>query len=263
MDKNNESAITTKNDLPTVKVSDMSLNVFGVNPKRLKHESNMMRSENILVLPINTLRIVDVMVELEIEHAIDPKNVKPLVEIIYLVTHRKIKDLAELHNIDSETVREFIDDNIVKYYNSSPRTPLYEMLDTLSKQRFVHKIYTLFENEKLKENELWANNIYYDGTVQGLIDTIEKYSITALVVADVDIIGELVCNLKYNLDYFTLFVANYGYNYTKFMDTYTIKYLFDIDANSPYAEMSLFDVYDYPFPKDLINKYKNQKENQV
>ena len=55
--------------------------------------SNIAKQEKILVLPYNTLRIVDVMLQIEIEKAKNPKWTEPLDKVIAKVTARKIKDI--------------------------------------------------------------------------------------------------------------------------------------------------------------------------
>ena len=172
---------------------------------------NMRRHDNVLILPHNTLRIVDAMVQLEIELAKDKNKVHPLEEIVYISIMRKEKDLGKFNHIDSDLVNDIIKYKWAKYYDIAPRSYFYPFLDMITHQKFIDKVYILFDTKNASDSAY--ENIYYDGSIEELINIINSKNITCLIIDDVDKLYNIMKTNKINFDGKTVLISNLGYNY--------------------------------------------------
>ena len=184
---------------------------FNINIDKLIDSNNIERNEKILILPHNTLRIVDTFVQVELEKMKDPNWCESVEEVIYRVVTRSIKDLGKMNNMDSELVKELIDMDWARYYEIAPRTYIYELIDLLHQQSFVTDIVALFHKKEAWDNAVKCD--YYDGTIEGLENYIENNGITAIFMDDISLLKSLIDRKNINMDWKTIFISKMGYNY--------------------------------------------------
>ena len=106
-------------------------NNFQLKLDRFTNIRNIDRKEKILILPHNTLRVVDTFVQVELEKMKDPKWFETVEEVLFRVLTRKEKDLGKFNDMDSKLVKDLIDTEWSRYYEIAPRTYIYELLDVL------------------------------------------------------------------------------------------------------------------------------------
>lgn len=189
--------------------------------------SNIAKQEKILVLPYNTLRIVDVMLQIEIEKAKNPKWAEPLDKVIAKVTARKIKDMGKWNNVDSDIVHDLLKINFSKYYDLAPRTNIYPLLGILKNQKFISSIIVLSEDKNIYEEDFI--NEYYDGSIDKLETFISENGITAIFMDDIELLKTLVDRKKIDMTGMSIFISRMGYNfYSPDGSILLMKYMQDI-----------------------------------
>lgn len=198
-------------------------------------QDNIMRQEKMLILPYNTLRVFDFMVQADLEKIINPDVELDFMRTLRKVLTRSIKDLGKMNGIDSDMVKKLMEDSWMHYYELAPKTNLYGMIETLEQQSFMSDIIVLFHKKHCKDEDF--TNAYYDGSIEQLEKFIIENSITALVIDDVELLMTLINRGNVPLDWKTVFISKLGYNYyrdkehdallmkhsTEFTDKYTLE----------------------------------------
>lgn len=220
-------------------------------------EDNMMRKESILILPQNTLRLTDVMMQMEIDKADGKLFNEKLDDTIWKLVNRIHKDLSKYNkNIDKSLIDELYEKNFSIYYELSPRTLLYEILDILSHQKFIDKTTVLFSNKSIKkaEDDIFSCD-YYDGTIESLENYMNDKNITCLVFDDMELLKTINDRKNVSLTRKTFFVSKMGYNfYRDSIGKLRLKYYNDIFKENPTMELCTIDLFN--FPRSVIDKFK-------
>ena len=76
--------------------------------KQIISTNNIKRKEKILVLPHNTLRVVDVIAQMEIERLKNPKWNGSFQDLLFDMLTRSEKDLGKYNDVDSEVVNNIV-----------------------------------------------------------------------------------------------------------------------------------------------------------
>lgn len=216
-------------------------------------ENNMLRKENILILPYNTMKIVDVIVQLEL-FKLAGNKMPPLEEVIFRVVTRTHKDLSVYNDCNQELIDQMVKLDYKRLYELSPGTEIVDIIHILSLQKFVNNIYVLFDDDRLVDNTNKYTNIYYDGTLDELINVINKYEITAIVMDDVEILKDIYDKDKLLLENKTIMIPKYGYNYYRNKNgDLRLKYYNDYFSKVTHLEIGTPDI--IKFSKDILNKY--------
>lgn len=195
-------------DKPKVLVSREIANEID---QKLLTDLNITRSEKMLVLPYNTLRVFDMFVQADINRAKDPNWKGDFMTLLRQVITRSEKDLGKMNGIDSEIIKKMMNDSWMHYYEMSPRTNFYAMIETLQQQSFMSDCIALFHKKNCKDDML--TNAYYDGTIEGLEKFINDNTITAICMDDVELLMTLINRGNINLNWKTIFISKIGYNY--------------------------------------------------
>ena len=204
----------------------------GYHPERLTPVNNMKRQEKILVLPYNTLRLVDTFVQVEIEKSKNPKWFMNLEDVIYMLITRKEKDLGKFNKVDSNVVKACLEEDWARYYEIAPRTLIYGLLEFLEKQSFVSDIIALFHKKDCYDEALKCD--YYDGTIEGLDKYIEENEITAIIMDDIELLKTLIERKKIDLSWKTFFISRLGYNFFRSPNgTLLMKYVINLTNEVP------------------------------
>lgn len=196
-------------------------------------ENNMMRKEKMLILPYNTLRIFDFMVQVDLEKVKDPNWKGQFEDVLRKVVTRTERDMGKFNGIDSDMVNRLMYDSWMHYYELAPRTNLYGMIETLSQQNFMNDIIVLFHKQNCKEEEY--TNAYYDGTIEGLEKFINENEITALVMDDVELLMTLINRGNVPLDWKTIFISKLGYNYYRHKESGALLMKHSLEFTSKYT----------------------------
>lgn len=224
----------------------------------MEYQDNYKRNEKILILPHNTLRIVDAMYTMEII-AYHTKKIPDFEENLFKCVTRKEKDLSKIFNIPDHLKTKF-SSNWAKYWDISPKTNLYEYINIVAKQKFTDNVIVLFSDKNAKDDVFESD--YYDGTMEGLEKYITENRITAVVIDDIDILVELVERKNINLDNLSFIISRIGYNYewNDFVQILMPKQkLYDIEKEY-YLEVAMIALFD--FPKSLIQKMRGGNNNE-
>ena len=80
--------------------------------------------------------------------------------MILRIISRKVKDLGEFNKLDSKTINDTIDEKWSEYYETAPRTNLYDLCDFLTKQNFISDIVVLFHKKILYDSFLKKYSSY-------------------------------------------------------------------------------------------------------
>lgn len=218
---------------------------------------NMMRGESILILPKNTLRLTDAMVQLEINKAQNNLFKDKFDEMIWKLVSRTQKDLS-LYNkdVDKDLIDELYKVNFHTYYDLSPRTLMYEIIDIMINQKFVTKSVILFDNANATDETYRYE--YYDGSIKSLENYINDNGVTCMVFDDMELLKTLYDRGNVSFKRKTFIVSKMGYNYYK--DEHNrlrLKYYDEIHKNNPTIELTSIDLYN--FSKDVIDKFSDGK----
>lgn len=183
---------------------------------QLISENNILRKEKILVLPYNTLRVFDTCLQADLERIKDPNWNGDFETTLKHVLTRTEKDLGKFNGIDSDMVNKLMNEAWIHYYEIAPKTNLYSLLDILNKQSFVSDIIVLFPKKGISEDDY--TNAYYDGSIEELENFINKNSITAIVMDDVELLMTLINRGNVDLNWKTIIISKLGYNYMRTQD---------------------------------------------
>ena len=216
----------------------------------MEFQENYKRNEKILILPHNTLRVVDAMYQLEII-AHNTNKIPDFEENLYRCVCRKEKDLSKILNIP-EHIKHKFENNWAYYWDISPKTNLYEHIKIVSEQNFTDNVIVLFSDKNAKDDVFESD--YYDGTIESLENYIIENRITAVVMDDIDLLAELVYRKNINLDNLSFILSRIGYNY-EWNDKVQIlipkQKLYDIEKKY-YLEIATIALFD--FSESLIEK---------
>ena len=224
----------------------------------MEYQDNYKRNEKILILPHNTLRIVDAMYQLE-AIAYNTKKVPDFEENLYRCVTRKEKDISK--NIDiPDRIKSKFNNNWGLYWDISPRTNLYEYIKIVAEQKFTDDVIVLFSDHSAKDDVFSSD--YYDGTIEGLEKYILENKITAVVIDDIDLLEELVNRQNVNLDNLSFIISKIGYNY-EFDSSIGLlmpkKSLYEIEKKY-FLEIAMIALFD--FPESLIQKMNGGNINE-
>lgn len=227
------------------------------------YSNNMMRKERILILPYNTLRLVDFPLYYELSILSKEKN-KPLESpelVMYKLLTRKNKDFSSWFKADKELVDKLLVNNFYNYYKMSPRTYIYDYINILIRQNFVNFCKVLFaydsKGEK-PEDDIYESD-YYDGTLNGLEEYISKNGITAIVIDNIYTIYNIVKRGNISLNNFSIFISKIGYNVEKFVTNYPIMKYYEEITNSINVEICDLKLMD--FSKEFLTKLNSNRRN--
>lgn len=216
----------------------------------MKYQHNFNRSENILILPNNTLRVPDAIMRLELLKA---NNIElPDFEVnLYLTINRKNKDFTIGLEVPSWLKNKF-NNEWSYYWDIAPRTKMYEYINILSKQKFITNTTVLFSDKNAKDDVF--NYDYYDGS----IDSLEKYiidkEITAVVMDDIDLLCTISDRKKIDINNLSFIISKIGYNYEfdKELGSVMVKKdLYEAQKNS-FIEVAMLSLYN--FDKDISDR---------
>lgn len=226
-------------------------------------EDNMMRKEYILILPKNTLRLTDAMMQMEINNANGNILPETFDEMLWKLVTRSNKDLSIYNKgVDKKLIDELYEKNFSIYYELSPRTIMYEIIDILTHQKFIEKTVVLFSNKSIKkpEDDMFEYD-YYDGTIESLETYMNNMGTTCLFFDDIELLKKLNERKNFSLKRKTFFVSKMGYNFYREEKTkkLKLKYYDEIYKENPTIELSTINLFN--FPKTIIDKF-NKKGNK-
>ena len=223
----------------------------------MEYQENYKRNEKILILPHNTLRVVDAMYQLEIIVR-TTKKIPDFEENLYKCVNRKEKDLSKIFNIPKD-IQDKFNNNWAYYWDIAPRTNLYEYIKIVSEQKFTDDVTVLFSDKNAKDDVFKSD--YYDGTIDSLEKYIEGNRITAVVLDDIDLLVKLTNRKKVNLNNLSFIISRIGYNY-ELNELVQIpmpkQVLYDVEKQY-YLEVAMIALFD--FPKSLIDKMSGGIKN--
>ena len=227
-------------------------------------EDNMMRKEYILILPKNTLRLTDAMMQMEINNANGNPLPETFDEMLWKLVTRSNKDLSKYNKgVDKFLIDELYEKNFSIYYELSPRTLMYDILDILNHQKFIAKTVVLFSNKSMQkpEDDIFDYE-YYDGTIESLEQYMNNMGTTCLIFDDIELLKKLNERKNFSLKRKTFFVSKMGYNFYREDKTkkLKLKYYDEIYKENPTIELCTIDLFN--FPKSIINKF-NKKNEEV
>ena len=179
--------------------------------EKYTYEVNYKRNEKILVLPHNTLRVVDAMFQLELETKLY-KKIPEFEENLYRCICRKYKDYRECYDEEiPQVLLTKYKNNWGYYWDIAPRTDMYQYIKMIANQKFTDRVYVLFSDKSAEEPEFISD--YYDGSIEQLEKYIIDKSITAIILDDVDILKQLHERKNVNLHNMSFIFSRMGYNY--------------------------------------------------
>lgn len=224
-------------------------------------EDNMMREESILILPYNTLRVMDVPLQMEIDKAAGRLFHEPFDDIVFKMVTRSVKDLS-LYNrgVNKEILDELVKINYPTYYELAPRTMMYEIVTIMTNQKFIKKTTVLFPDKDTKDDVFEYD--YYDGTIESLEDYINYNEITCIIFDDMELLKTLNDRKNISLNEKSFIVSRVGYNfYRDKIGELRLKYYADLLKENRNMELTIMDLYN--FPESVIRKFnKKGKENK-
>ena len=223
-------------------------------------ESNIMRKESTLILPYNTLRIVDVLLQFEIYNSVGLLYKEPFERTVFKMVSRKEKELSKLNKgVDQSLLDQLLKVNFAEYYDMSPRTSLYEILQITKHQKFMTKMIVLFDDKKAKDDVF--DNVYYDGTIEGLEKNIIDNEITCIVLDDIKLLKKISDRGNIDLNYKTIMLSRMGYNYYR-DDTgrLLLKYYDKIIEKYPHMELTVVSLTTF---KDMPLSNKNNRRREI
>lgn len=216
-------------------------------------ENNMMRDESILILPYNTLRLVDVMIQMEIDKASGTLLHESFDDTVFKLTVRSQKDLS-LYNegVDRNLLNELLRINYATYYSMAPRTMMYEIVDIMANQKFIKRTTVLFPDKNAKDDMFDYD--FYDGTIESLERYIINHQVTCMIFDDMELLKTLNDRKNISLDEKSFIVSKLGYNfYRDSIGELRLKYYEELKKEHRSMELSIMDLYN--FSEKVLNKF--------
>ena len=216
------------------------------------------RDENILVLPHNTIRIVDAPIDAMIKKYKNPKWDEPIENTIYRVLHRKGVNLALFNNLneeESKIVYDSLNNDWASFFEIAPKSSIvYDLLNIFSKQKFIKDIVILFSDKRAWDPS--HRNDYYDGTLTGLENFIIKNNITTIFMDNIEILYQIYKRGNVKLDDKSIFLSKIGYNYefNEELGKIMLKHILEIINNT---ECEIGEINLTNFEKETINHFKD------
>lgn len=210
----------------------------------MNYQQNIYRDERVLILPHNTLRAVDAMLDYKYRSLEEGATIESFEAILKKNLLRKKRDLSKIIKIP-DYIMDHYKENWNVYWDIAPRTKMYEYLDVVKNQKFLNTIKVLFEDKRASEPAY--ENLYYDGSIDALEEIIVKENITCLILDDCQLLKEISERGKINLNQKSFILPKIGYNYeynaeyNALMPKY-ILYQIQKDWYCEVAMISLFDI---------------------
>lgn len=202
------------------------------------------RKEVIVILPYNTLRVTDMIVNMEFRTmaGLDPmpKDSSFTTEMAKLI-YRYNKDFHSMYNISDSMYEKFVSTGIHKFYEIAPKTDLYDLAILLENKG--SEIIVLCDNEKVKDDTFICK--YYDGSIEELEKFLIKVNATALFTADLDVAKNIINRKVMNLKGFTFFISEMGCNLEYGEDSIPILKDYENLRNPSTYEINTFKLYKY------------------
>ena len=219
------------------------------------------RNENILVLPHNTIRIVDAPIQAMIEKYKDPNWDEPIEHTIYKVLTRSCVNLSKYNKLneeESKIVKESIITDWASYYEIAPKSRIiYDLLDILCNQKFVKNVTILFSDKRAWDPS--HKNDYYDGTIDSLEKYLNENNITTIFMDNIELLYLLYKRGNYDINNKTIFLSKLGYNYERnpVLSKLMIKHLFELNVNTDVeiGELALTN-----FEQETIDFFNNKNK---
>lgn len=223
------------------------------------YEVNYKRHEKILVLPHNTLRVVDAMFQIELESRLF-KKIPNFEDNLYRCVCRKYKDYSKCYNteIPKDLLKKY-NENWYYYWDIAPRTDFYSYIKALANQSFTQIVYVLFSDKRASEPEF--ESVYYDGSIDELEKFIIDNGITAVILDDINILVELHERKNVNLHNMSFIFSRMGYNYY-FEPRLGIPILDSkIDKVNADAAIEVATIALYDFSNEVVNRNRRKGNN--
>lgn len=206
------------------------------------------RKEVIVILPYNTLRVTDMILNMEFRTMAGlpaiPDGSKFSIELPKLI-YRKEKDFYKFYKIDDNSYNEFIKVGMPSFYNIAPKTDLCSI--GLVLQHRGADVIALFDDKRISDDTFRSE--YYDGSIGELEKFLVNNKATALFVDDLNIVKAIIERKNIDLLGFTFFISEMGYNLHIEKDK--------IPQIKDYEKLRNPDVYELV----LFKLYKYKKEN--
>lgn len=232
----------------------------------MNNNDNIKQKEHVLILPYNTLRVIDVpiLAELNKANSVDEK----LDYIIFRCVNRKNKNILSLmpSRTYDDNIHEYLNilgkvsKNINLYYNVAPSTDVYDIVSIMKKQSFVKSVTILFNNSSLSDDEFendYLDYSYYIPETNIIHKYIIGHNITSLFCSDASLMFELIRdhNEDKYYDSFSFFISRIGYNYKYSTDSQRFL-MNDIKYISDNSSCDIEDVSLIKFSSETINHFK-------
>lgn len=202
------------------------------------------RKEVIVILPYNTLRVTDMIINMEFRTmaGLDPipKGSSFTTEMAKLI-YRYDKDFHSMYNISDSMYEKFVSTGIHKFYEIAPKTDLYSLATLLENKG--SEIIVLCDNEKVKDDTFICK--YYDGSIEELEKFLIKVNATALFTADLDVAKSIINRKIMDLKGFTFFISEMGYNLECIEDSIPILKDYENLRGPGTYEINTFKLYKY------------------
>lgn len=222
----------------------------------MEYQENYKRNERILILPHNTLRVVDAMKILEI-YAYHKKPLPDFEVNLFKTITRKEKDLSKIFNIPSKLKDKF-ENNWSKYWDIAPKTNMYEYIKITSTQKFTESTVVLFSDRNAKDDVFEYD--YYDGSIESLEKYIIDNRITAIVMDDVELLMELTNRKNIDLNNLSFIISRMGYNFEwneKAQIPMPKKVFYDAEKEN-FIEVAMIALFD--FSNEVFEKVGGSKD---
>ena len=219
--------------------------------KKLKDKmrSNMFRHEKLLILPYNTTRFIDIVVQLELNMLITGAKSKPdlFKKTMMQLCNRAEIDMGKYNNLPPESVNELIDNGMAKFYSLAPRTILGKMCYINSKQSFIDKVTILTKDKRLTDDTFEVD--FYDGTLDALEEYFNKNNYTCLVIDSIEKLWNIVSRGNIDFNHKTVYLSKLGYNFMKDENgKVKLKYFDEIMDKYPQLELLEIRLFDFSKP---------------
>lgn len=223
----------------------------------MKYMANFNRKESILILPHNTLRLVDMMQYLELLAA-NKKPAGPLdfEDNLYKCMARKNKDFS-IGLTMPPGMKEKFENNWKYYWDIAPRTNMYDYLKVLAAQKFTLNTTVLFSDPNASDDVFDYD--YYDGSIDALEDYIVNKNITAVVLDDIDIIHQITERGRIDINNLSFIISKLGYNYVydEKLQMLRLKDSIYFDERKSFIEIA--EIVLFNFNKEFFDKLKNKR----
>lgn len=223
------------------------------------------RAETILICSWNTIRLTDIPIFDFIDNRLN-KNNSELIKKFIAIERPTV--VPPYYNLTENEYYSIIKQIYPKEYLNAPITKLYELMftDSLKPIKTIIVAHNTFADSIPMDNlseymEPMHMNITYDGTVESIEELITKYSITCIVIDDIDYLYEILCREKIDITGMTFIFPRIGYNFERNDDgilDYKYQNKIDSEMINKEFEIAFADLYEFEKEELMteINKYK-------